>query len=72
MHEMLSLPRFLSLFISLASPAKPAIRLDRSTKRRRAIEALHLSPHILRDVGMDDYDGAANDPRWVQQIDRHR
>ena len=72
MHEMLSLPRFLSLFISLASPAKPAIRLDRSTKRRRAIEALRLSPHILRDVGMDDYEGAANDPRWLQQIDRHR
>jgi len=68
MHEMLSLPRFLSL----ASPAKPAIRLDRSTKRRRAIEALRLSPHILRDVGMDDYEGAANDPRWLQQIDRHR
>ena len=69
---MLSLPRFLSLFISLASPAKPAIRLDRSTKRRRAIQSLRLSPHILRDVGIDDYDGAANDPRWVQQIDRHR
>ena len=72
MHEMLSLPRFLSLFVSLASPAKPAIRLDRSTKRRRAIEALRLSPHVLRDVGMEDYDSIANDPRWVQQIDRHR
>lgn len=69
---MLSLPRFLSLFISLSSPAKPAIRLDRSTKRRRAIQSLRLSPHILRDVGMDDYEGAANDPRWLQQIDRHR
>ena len=72
MHEMLSLPRFLSLFISLPPPAKPAIRPDRSTKRRRAIQSLRLSPHILRDVGMDDYDGAANDPRWLQQIDRHR
>ena len=71
MHKMLSLPRFLSLFISLPPPAKPAIRLDRSTKRRRAIQALRLSPYILRDVGMDDYEGAANDPRWVQQIDRH-
>ena len=69
---MLSLPRFLSLFINLPSPPKADARTDRPTKRRRAIQALCLSPHILRDIGMDDYDGAANDSRWVQQIDRHR
>lgn len=69
---MLSLPRFFSLFISLPSPPQPSIRLNPAPKRRRAIQALRLSPHILRDVGMDDYDGAANDTRWVHQIDRNR
>ena len=72
MHKMLTLPNFLTLFLPLSTHKKPLHRADPAPQRRRAIQSLRLSPHILRDVGMDDYEGAANDPRWVQQIDRHR
>ena len=72
MPEMLSLPRFLSLFLTLPAHQSPRASDTRSTKRHRAIQVLRLSPHILRDVGMEDYDGIANDPRWVRRPDLDR
>jgi hypothetical protein len=72
MHQMLALPSFLGFLLplpALRDHAKPA---EETPNRHRAIHALRLSPHILRDVGMEDYDSVANDPRWVQRPDLER
>lgn len=72
MHEMLSLPSFLGFLLPLPAPRNQAGQADHSPSRHSAISVLRLSPHILRDVGMEDYDGAANDPRWVERPDLER
>ena len=71
MSEMLTLSHFLGFLF--AAPA-----LDRSGQtppehhRHKAIQALRLSPHLLRDVGMEDYEDARDDPRWVRRPDLER
>lgn len=41
-------------------------------RRRRAINALRLAPHLLKDVGLDDYESPADDPRWVRRFELDR
>jgi len=71
MHQMLALPSFLGFLLPL-----PAARFHApdatEPKHRRAIRALNLSHHILRDVGLDDLENPADDPRWVQRPDLER
>lgn len=72
MHEMITLPTFLGFLL----PLPALLRTDDATqlvpKRRRAVEALRLSPHILRDVGMDSFETPADDARWAQRPDLER
>jgi hypothetical protein len=70
MDEMLSLPSFLGFLLPL--PALLDTNRDVAPERRRAVRALHLSRYLLRDVGMDDFDNPADDPRWVQRPDLER
>jgi len=69
---MLSLPSFLAFVL----PA-PAIRDAAATamlqrRRRRAVTALRLAPHLLKDVGLEEFYSAAEDPRWVRRFDLER
>jgi hypothetical protein len=41
-------------------------------RRRRAVAALRLTPHLLKDVGLDDLESPADDPRWVRQFELDR
>ena len=72
MHEMLALPSFLGFLLPLLAIRASVAPTSRSPHRHRAIQSLRLSPHILRDVGMEDFDTAANDPRWAQHPDLER
>ncbi len=72
MHEMLALPSFLGFLLPLPALRGSVAHTGRSPHRHRAIQSLRLSPHILRDVGMEDFDTAANDPRWAQHPDLER
>lgn len=65
---MLALSHFLGFFFTLPRTSTASDKSD----RHKAIQALRLSPHILRDVGMEDYDAAVNDPRWVRRPDLER
>ncbi|WP_152565808.1 hypothetical protein [Devosia riboflavina] len=66
---MLALPSFLGFLLPL--PAALLHQHDATApRRRRAIRALHLSQHILRDVGLDD--NPADDPRWALRPDLER
>lgn len=65
---MLSLPSFLAFLLPL--PASRQVSVHR--RRRRAVAALHLAPHLLRDAGLDDYESPADDPRWVRRFDLER
>lgn len=62
------------LALLLPGPAlRDAARVaQRQRGRRRAIAALRLAPHLLRDVGLDDFEAAADDPRWVRRYDLER
>lgn len=51
----------------------PAARpVDEHSRRRLAVQRMRLSPHLLNDIGMTDYDDPADDPRWVQRPDLER
>jgi hypothetical protein len=69
---MITLPSFLGFLL----PLPALLRKDEATgltpRRRRAVEALRLSPHILRDVGMDSFETAVDDARWAQRPDLER
>ncbi len=41
-------------------------------RRRRAVAALRLAPHLLKDVGLDDFATPGDDPRWVRQFELDR
>ena len=41
-------------------------------RRRRAVAALRLAPHLLKDVGLDDVATPGDDPRWVRQFELDR
>lgn len=71
-YKMLTIPGFLALLM----PA-PALRETLSIelgkrRRRRAVRALRLAPHLLKDVGLDDYESPADDPRWVRRFELER
>lgn len=72
MHQMLALPSFLGFLLPLPLLRESAGRPHDPPHRHRAIQALRLSPYILKDVGMEDYDTAADDPRWAQHPDLER
>ena len=69
MTEMSALPSFLAFLLPL-----PAARtkLDSSPRRRRAVRDLALSRHLLRDAGLEDFENAGSDPRWMQRPDLER
>lgn len=65
---MTSIPTIFGFLLTL-----PAARLvDEQTRRRLAIQRMHLSPHLLNDIGMTEYDDPADDPRWVQRPELER
>ena len=69
--QMFTIPSFLGFLLPLPALYR-AGENDQTHRRRRAVQGLRLSPYILKDVGMDDYDSPADDPRWVQRPDLER
>lgn len=72
MHEMITLPSFLGFLLPLPVLFKADDATDLAPRRRRAVGVLRLSPHILRDVGMDSFESPADEARWVQRPDLER
>lgn len=70
MHEMLSLPHFFGFLFAVPAPGQAQQKPQ--PDRHRAVQSLRLSTHILRDIGMEDYEDAINDQRWVQRPDLTR
>jgi len=70
---MVAPPSLLALLLPLpAARGTETVSHGQNLKRHRAIRQLSLSRHLLIDVGMDDYESPANDPRWVQRPDLER
>jgi hypothetical protein len=70
---MVTLPSLLALLLPLPAARGPeTVSQDQNLKRQRAIGQLSLSRHLLIDVGMDNYESPADDPRWVQRPDLER
>jgi hypothetical protein len=70
---MVTLPSLLALLLPLPAARGPeTVSQDQNLQRQRAIRQLSLSRHLLIDVGMDDYESPADDPRWVQRPDLER
>ncbi|WP_056309466.1 hypothetical protein [Devosia sp. Root685] len=69
---MFALPSFLGFLLPLPALRESNRPAARSPHRHRAIHALRLSRHILKDAGIEDYDTILNDPRWVQRPDLER
>lgn len=64
----------LSSFLAFLVPV-PALRDHPqivALQRRRALAALRLAPHLLKDVGLDDFTTPGDDPRWVRQFELDR
>lgn len=64
----------LSAFFATVLPI-PALRDHPqivALRRRRALAALRLAPHLLKDVGLDDFATPGDDPRWVRQFELDR
>lgn len=72
MYEMISIPSFLGFLMPLPALLSKDGGNRTAPQRRRAVHALRLSPHILKDVGLDEFEGLAPDPRWVQRPDLER
>lgn len=68
---MLSYSRVL-VFLLGGSPLRKEDDEGASLRRRRSAEALRLSHHLLKDVGMEAYESPADDPRWARRIDLER
>lgn len=60
---MMTFPSLLGFVLTL--PAAALRAPPEAARRRRAIQSLSLSPHVLRDIGMDEYQSPADDPRWA-------
>ena len=69
---MVTIPGFLALFVSLPAAAVTRVTGSPEARRRRAIQSLDLSRHILRDVGLEGYVSPADDPRWTPRPDLDR
>ncbi len=67
MLAMFSLPSLLAFLLPL-----PAATDSQGLRRRRSLNLLHLSRHLKRDIGADDYDDPADDPRWTRRFDIER
>ena len=64
---MFSLPSFLAFLLPL-----PALEGREELKRRRSLHLLHLPRHLREDVGAEDYESPADDPRWARRYDLER
>jgi len=60
---MVAFPSLLGFVMAL--PAAALRPPPETARRRRAIRSLCLSSHMLRDIGMDEYQSPADDPRWA-------
>lgn len=69
--QMFTIPSFLGFLLPLPALHR-ASEDDQFQRRRRAIQVLRLSPHILKDVGMENFESPADDPRWLQRPDLER
>ncbi len=69
---MISLPSLLALLLPIPALRDAATDALVQRRRRRAVTALRLSPHLLTDVGLDAYHSPADDPRWVRRFDLDR
>lgn len=70
--KMISIPSLLALLMPVPALRQSAHDSIRQMRRRRAVAALRLEPHLLRDVGLEDYEHPQDDPRWVRQFDLER
>ena len=69
---MISIPSLLALLLPVPALRNAATEAHVQRRRRRAVAALHLEPHLLRDVGLDAYVSPADDPRWARRFDLDR
>ncbi|WP_207633159.1 hypothetical protein [Devosia aurantiaca] len=67
MNAMFTLPSFLALLLPL-----PALGDHEGSERRRKLNLLRLPHHLRRDIGADDYENPADDPRWARRFDLER
>ena len=69
---MLTIPSFLALFLPVPALRSTLSADDVQRRKQRAVSALHLPEHLLKDVGLDDLQSPADDPRWVRQFELDR
>jgi len=69
---MISISTLAALLVPVPALRNAATEALVQRRRRRAVAALHLEPHLLKDVGLDDYASPADDPRWVRRFDLDR
>ncbi len=60
---MVTFPSLLGFVLAL--PAAALRTPSEAARRRRAIQSLSLSPHVLRDIGIEELQNPADDPRWA-------
>ncbi|WP_297105650.1 hypothetical protein [uncultured Devosia sp.] len=69
---MISIPALVALLVPVPALRNAATEALVQRRRRRAVAALHLEPHLLKDVGLEAYESPADDPRWVRRFDLDR
>lgn len=69
---MLTIPSFVAFFLPVPALRNALSPDDVQRRKRRAVSALHLPEHLLKDVGLDDLESPADDPRWVRQFELDR
>ncbi|MHA6298197.1 hypothetical protein [Devosia sp. CAU 1758] len=69
---MISYSSLFALLLPLPALRDAASKALVQRRRRRAVTALRLPPHLLMDVGLDAYESPADDPRWVRRFDLDR
>lgn len=72
MPKMVPLTSLLAFFLPLPLRAEDDTSTEVAYRRRRAIDALSLSPHLQRDLGLADREDLVDDPRWQQCPKRKR
>lgn len=70
--QMTSVSGLLALLVPAPALRNAATDALAQHRRRRAVAALRLEPHLLKDVGLDCFASPADDPRWVRRFDLER
>lgn len=65
---MFTMSSLLALFVPLPANAEEEVE----SRRRRIVEGLRMSPHLLRDVGLERHQSSADDARWSPRHDLMR